>query len=110
VLTAWAFDSFAAQGLQRIELLHQQNNLASCRVAHKSGYALIGLLPADPPAFPAPGHLHARYRIPDGGQPILDAAVRARPAGGEPLGSPVSGVNEFGGGPSEPLRDAHRQA
>jgi RimJ/RimL family protein N-acetyltransferase len=61
VLTTWAFDSFGAHGLRRIELLHQQGNLASCRVAQKSGYALVDVLPADPPAFPAPGHLHARY-------------------------------------------------
>ena len=61
MLTAWAFESFGAQGLQRVELLHQEDNLASCRVAQKSGYALIDVLPADPPIFPAPGHLHARY-------------------------------------------------
>jgi RimJ/RimL family protein N-acetyltransferase len=61
LLTAWAFESFGAQGLQRVELLHQEDNLASCRVAQKSGYALIDVLPADPPAFPAAGHLHARY-------------------------------------------------
>ena len=62
-LTAWAFGSFDAQGLQRVELLHQQGNLASCRVAQRSGYALIDVLPADPPAFPAAGHLHARYSL-----------------------------------------------
>jgi RimJ/RimL family protein N-acetyltransferase len=62
LLTTWAFDSFGPQGLQRIELLHQQDNLASCRVARKSGYALTRVLPADPPAFPADGHLHTRYR------------------------------------------------
>jgi hypothetical protein len=33
----------------------------SCRVARKSGYALTGVLPADPPVFPADGHLHTRY-------------------------------------------------
>lgn len=61
LLTAWAFENFGAHGLRRIELLHQQDNLASCRVAQKSGYALIEVLPADPPAFPLPGHLHVRY-------------------------------------------------
>jgi RimJ/RimL family protein N-acetyltransferase len=61
MLAGWAFESFGAQGLQRVELLHQEDNLASCRVAQKSGYALIDVLPADPPAFPAAGHLHARY-------------------------------------------------
>jgi RimJ/RimL family protein N-acetyltransferase len=60
-LTAWAFGSLGPAGLQRIELIHQQDNLASCRVAQKSGYALTGLLPADPPAFPDQGHLHTRY-------------------------------------------------
>jgi RimJ/RimL family protein N-acetyltransferase len=62
MLTVWAFESFGPQGLQRIALLHQEDNLASCRVAQKSGYALTGVLPADPPAFPADGHLHTRYR------------------------------------------------
>jgi RimJ/RimL family protein N-acetyltransferase len=61
MLTAWAFESFGARGLQRVELLHQEDNLASCRVAQKSGYALIDVLPAEPPAFPAAGHRHARY-------------------------------------------------
>jgi RimJ/RimL family protein N-acetyltransferase len=61
MLTAWAFESFGALGLRRVELLHQEDNGASCRVAQKSGYALIKVLPADPPAFPAAGHLHARY-------------------------------------------------
>lgn len=60
-LTAWAFENFGAQGLQRVELLHQEDNLASCRVAQKSGFALIDRLPAEPPVFPAAGHLHARY-------------------------------------------------
>jgi len=60
-LTSWAFEGFGPQGLRRIELLHQQDNLASCRVAEKAGYVLTGTLPADPPAFPADGHLHTRY-------------------------------------------------
>lgn len=59
MLTTWAFGSFG--GLHRLELLHQQDNLASCRVAQKSGYPLTGVLPADPPAFPVDGHLHTRY-------------------------------------------------
>lgn len=62
ILTTWAFETFGAQGLERIDLLHEQDNLASCRVAQKSGYAFIEVLPADPPSFPSPGHLHARYR------------------------------------------------
>ena len=60
-LTAWAFGNLGPAGLQRIELIHQQDNPASCRVAQKSGYALTGVLPADPPAFPDQGHLHTRY-------------------------------------------------
>ncbi|WP_184757847.1 GNAT family N-acetyltransferase [Streptosporangium album] len=36
VLTAWAFATFGVHGLNRLELLHQVDNLASCRVAGKS--------------------------------------------------------------------------
>jgi RimJ/RimL family protein N-acetyltransferase len=61
MLTAWASENFGPQGPQRIELFHQLDNLASCRVAQKSGYALNELLPANPPAFPSPAHLHVRY-------------------------------------------------
>ncbi|MEU3841243.1 GNAT family N-acetyltransferase [Streptomyces sp. NPDC028635] len=56
-LTDWAF---TALGLTRLDLLHRAGNAASCRVAHKAGYALEGVLPAAPPAFPETGHLHAR--------------------------------------------------
>jgi len=59
-LTTWAFESFGPDGLRRIELIHQLDNVASCRVAQKSGYALTGILPAEPPAFPLDGHLHTR--------------------------------------------------
>ncbi|WP_331283987.1 GNAT family N-acetyltransferase [Streptomyces sp. H39-S7] len=58
-LTTWAFATFAADGLKRLELLHQVDNVASCRVAGKSGYRLDRVLPAQPP-FPADGHLHVR--------------------------------------------------
>lgn len=61
MLTTWAFKTLGPPGLQRIELLHQQGNLSSCRVAQKSGYVLTGVIPADPPVFPADGHLHTRY-------------------------------------------------
>jgi RimJ/RimL family protein N-acetyltransferase len=61
MLTGWAFESFGAQGLERIHLYHRLDNLASCRVAGKSGYAFAELLPADPPAFPSQGHLHIRH-------------------------------------------------
>ncbi|MET8173308.1 GNAT family N-acetyltransferase [Streptomyces clavifer] len=60
VLTGWAFDTFGAAGLQRLELLHQEDNLASCRVAQKSRFEFDRVLPAAPPAFPLDGHLHIR--------------------------------------------------
>lgn len=63
-LTGWAFDTFAADGLERLELLHQVDNLASCRVAEKSQYCLDSVLPAMPPAFPCDGHLHIRRTSP----------------------------------------------
>jgi DNA-binding transcriptional MerR regulator len=61
VLTSWAFDTFGADGLERLELLHQEDNLASCRVAQKSGYEFDRVLPAAPPSFPLDGHLHIRH-------------------------------------------------
>ncbi|QUX27435.1 GNAT family N-acetyltransferase [Nocardiopsis akebiae] len=59
-LTSWAFDTFGADGLERLELLHQVDNLASCRVARKSRYDFATILPAAPPSFPRDGHLHIR--------------------------------------------------
>ncbi|MDT0492127.1 GNAT family N-acetyltransferase [Streptomyces griseus] len=59
-LTAWVFAAFAEEGLVRLELLHQVDNVASCRVAEKSGYAFAELLDALPPEFPLDGHLHVR--------------------------------------------------
>ncbi|MGQ4360230.1 GNAT family N-acetyltransferase [Streptomyces sp. SAS_272] len=59
-LTGWAFDTFAAGGLERLELLHQVDNRASCRVAQKSRYDFHRMLPAAPPSFPQAGHLHVR--------------------------------------------------
>ncbi|MDX3230670.1 GNAT family N-acetyltransferase [Streptomyces sp. ME19-01-6] len=61
-LTDWAFTTFAGDGLTRLELLHQVDNAASCRVAQKCRYELTALLPAAPPAFPLDGHLHVRSR------------------------------------------------
>lgn len=58
-LTSWAFDALAVEGLQRLDLLHQVDNLASCRVAEKAGYGFHQVLPARPP-FPGDGHLHIR--------------------------------------------------
>ncbi|WP_406725676.1 GNAT family N-acetyltransferase [Streptomyces sp. GD-15H] len=60
-LTDWAFTAFAREGLTRLELLHQVDNVASCRVAEKAGFALTGILPATPPAFPLDGHVHERH-------------------------------------------------
>ncbi|MFJ3878329.1 GNAT family N-acetyltransferase [Streptomyces sp. NPDC090077] len=59
-LTGWAFATFGGSGLERLELLHQEDNGASCRVAEKSGYPFRAVLPAAPPAFPLSGHLHVR--------------------------------------------------
>ncbi len=63
-LTGWAFGTFEADGLERLELLHQVDNLASCRVAQKSRYDLDSVLPAAPPSFPRDGHLHIRRTSP----------------------------------------------
>ncbi|MFE4538769.1 GNAT family N-acetyltransferase [Streptomyces scopuliridis] len=61
-LTGWAFDTFEADGLERLELLHQVGNLASCQVARKSRYGFDSVLPAAPPSFPHEGHLHTRAK------------------------------------------------
>ncbi|MEU1803400.1 GNAT family N-acetyltransferase [Streptomyces sp. NPDC019937] len=63
-LTAWAFETFHTDGLQSLELLHQVDNLASCRVAQESAYELDRVLPAAPPSYPLDGHLHVRGRSP----------------------------------------------
>lgn len=57
-MSRWAFASHPA--VERLELLHEVGNLASCRVAGKCGYAFHSELPPRPPAFPTPGHLHIR--------------------------------------------------
>lgn len=56
-LSTWAFTT---RGLTRLELLHQVDNVASCRVAEKAGYQYEKTLPAEPP-FPLEGHIHARH-------------------------------------------------
>lgn len=56
-LSVWAFATYE---LTKLELHHQVDNLASCRVAHKAGYQLEATLPATPP-FPLDGHLHVRH-------------------------------------------------
>ncbi|MFG2717692.1 GNAT family N-acetyltransferase [Streptomyces sp. NPDC048416] len=59
-LSTWAFDIFAAEGLRRLVLFHQVDNLASCRVAEKSGFRFDRVLPPIPP-YPKDGHLHVRH-------------------------------------------------
>ncbi|WP_330289277.1 GNAT family N-acetyltransferase [Streptomyces sp. NBC_00576] len=64
-LTVWAFDMPGppgTDGLRSLELLHQEDNSASCRVAHKSGYELDRVRPATPPEFPRDGHVHVRHK------------------------------------------------
>ncbi|MES5822360.1 GNAT family protein [Streptomyces sp. RG80] len=60
-LTRWAFDEI---GFHRLELMHATANQASCRVAHKAGFALEGTKRS---AVLHPDgwhdmHLHARVR------------------------------------------------
>ncbi|WP_411081387.1 GNAT family N-acetyltransferase [Streptomyces sp. cmx-18-6] len=62
-LTAWSFNAFRAGGLEYLELLHQADNLASCRVAEKNGYLMDRVLPAAPPLYPLDGHLHIRRAV-----------------------------------------------
>jgi RimJ/RimL family protein N-acetyltransferase len=62
-LTVWAFENLDGGGLERVDLLHQVDNSASCRVAEKSGYAYEATLPARPP-FPLAGRLHVRRARP----------------------------------------------
>jgi RimJ/RimL family protein N-acetyltransferase len=56
----WALRTQRLVRLTRLDLLHAEDNRASCRVAEKCGYLLHGLLPPAPPAFPASGHRHVR--------------------------------------------------
>ncbi|WBB68758.1 GNAT family N-acetyltransferase [Micromonospora sp. WMMD812] len=58
-VSRWAFRRFADTGLTRLELLHQVDNPASCRVAEKTGFRFQEVLPARPP-FPRDGHRHVR--------------------------------------------------
>ncbi|WP_410677040.1 GNAT family N-acetyltransferase [Amycolatopsis sp. cmx-4-68] len=56
----WALDTQQFVRLTRLDLLHAEDNPASCRVAEKCGYVLHDLLPPAPPAFPVLGHRHVR--------------------------------------------------
>ncbi|MFC9246948.1 GNAT family N-acetyltransferase [Streptomyces sp. NPDC057136] len=84
-LCDWAFAAFAAftgEGLARLELVHQVDNEASCRVAEKCGFALAGILPAFPPAYPLDGHRHVRSAVvQDAPQQVSAAGRRAESAG-----------------------------
>jgi len=59
-VTVWAFDSFGEDALRRIEFVHELDNVASCRVAQKSGYAFREISPAKPPLWLTAAHIHAR--------------------------------------------------
>ncbi|NYI07383.1 GNAT family N-acetyltransferase [Allostreptomyces psammosilenae] len=60
-VVAWAFETYGPAGLRRLELLHQVDNTASCRVAAKTRFVLDGVLPPAPPAWPGSGHRHVRH-------------------------------------------------
>ncbi len=79
-LTDWAFDSPATGSLQRLELLHQVDNTASCRVADKTRYRLEGVLPAAPPAFPWKGTCTYAGGTPDLDRPPHPAPVPSNAA------------------------------
>ena len=61
-VTAWAFGTFNAGGLQQIMLVHDVDNPASCRVASKAGYPYSEFSPAKPPFWFADGHIHLASR------------------------------------------------
>ncbi|WP_329117986.1 GNAT family N-acetyltransferase [Streptomyces sp. NBC_01465] len=53
----WAYGS---HGLRRLDLFHAVDNAPSCRVAEKSGFPFVEILPAAPP-WPTEGHLHVSH-------------------------------------------------
>ena len=57
-VTDWAFRHFGGEHLPCIMLVHDVENLASCRVALKSGYPFHELSPANPPYWFTDGHIH----------------------------------------------------
>ena len=74
-VTPWAFARFP--DLDRLELLHQVDNPASCRVAVTSGYALQRTLAPWPPTYPGEGHVHTCPRAAAAGTARLgDRTVR----------------------------------
>ena len=58
---AWAEGIWADNPVDRFTLIHTVGNDASCRVALKLGFPLAEELPAFPPKFLEPGHLHVRH-------------------------------------------------
>ena len=60
-LTRWTFATFPE--LRCLRLLHQIDNVGSCRVAGKCGYVYARTLAAQEP-YPQEGHLHLRRRRP----------------------------------------------
>jgi len=60
-LCRWAFEQYAPARLTHLELIHQVDNQASCRVAAKAHFSLFQVLPPQPP-WPLEGHLHVRRR------------------------------------------------
>ncbi|MFI6935260.1 GNAT family N-acetyltransferase [Streptomyces sp. NPDC050287] len=77
-LTQWAFDAFPPDEVARLDLVHQVDNTASCRVADKCGYTFGEVLPAAPPAFPLDGHRHVRVRADSRKDRAQAAHVRRR--------------------------------
>ncbi|MEV4350832.1 GNAT family N-acetyltransferase [Actinoplanes sp. NPDC049596] len=61
-LCQWAVEQYDSARLTRLELIHQVDNHASCRVAVKARFPLARVLPPQPP-WPLEGHLHIRERI-----------------------------------------------
>nr|WP_237536999.1 GNAT family N-acetyltransferase [Streptomyces sp. SID5785] len=61
LITDWAFSASRGPRLDRLDLIHDVDNAASCAVARKAGYVLAEILPPAP-RHPAPAHLHVRSR------------------------------------------------
>ena len=59
-VTGWVFGAFAGTSLRQVMLVHDVDNLASCRVAEKAGYPFLEFSPANPPHWFTDGHIHVR--------------------------------------------------
>lgn len=73
-MTRWAFGCFGSKGLPLIMLVHYLDNLASCRVADKSGYRFWEISPPNPPFWHTSGHVHVAASRPE--IPIPASVVR----------------------------------